>query len=90
MSITRIQVVKYRTQDGQEFNSEFDAREHELFLRLRGAIQRILPRTGGETRVSHSEIARALLDHADSFGKEFGNIRQCLTRLDKVSVKAAE
>ena len=83
MSITR--VLKYRTDDGQEFNNEFDAREHELFLRLRGVIQRLLPRTGGETKASHSEIARALLDNAAEFGKEFGNIRQCLTRLDKVS-----
>lgn len=83
MSIKK--VLKYVTEDGQEFNDEFVAREHELFLRLRGVIQTLLPRQGGDTRVSHSEIARALLENAAEFGKEFGNIRQCLTRLDKVS-----
>lgn len=89
MSITKKTKIIYTCQDGREFDNEFDAREHELFIRTRGLIQSLVTfsgTTGTSNSISASQVARAMMDHANEFSKEWGSIKQSLTRLNKVSI----
>jgi hypothetical protein len=50
-------VTKYQTDDGQTFNSEFDAKSHEWFLTFRGLIQR---NTKGTVNFNVADAANAM------------------------------
>lgn len=78
MSITR--VVKYRTEDGREFTNEHDARGHELVLRLRGALQSILPKQSTNT-YDLTTVAAALLE--SEFRKEYSKVMRCQGTLER-------
>lgn len=85
MSITKKTKIIYTCQDGMEFDNEFDAWDHELFLRTRGLVQSVGGLPGSSDSITASRMARALLNNADTFSKDWGSIKQSLTRLNRVS-----
>ena len=78
MSITR--VVRYKTEDGREFVDEHDARGHELVLRLRGALQSILPKQNTNA-YDLTTVAAALLE--SEFREEYSKVMRCQGNLER-------